>query len=75
LSAKEKANLVRDLKSNSVFTEGFKKIREDQIAVFLNTQSQIETIQKAHDIIGALNKIEDYFNTVLTDEVLFDRKN
>jgi hypothetical protein len=75
LNTKERANLVRDLKSNSVFAEGFKKIREDQIAVFLNTQSQIETIQKAHDIIGALNKIEDYFNTVLTDEVLFDRKN
>lgn len=42
--------------------------------IFTNEQSSMETIKEAHDIICALNKIDQYFNTVLTDEVMFDKR-
>ncbi len=42
--------------------------------MFLNSQSQIEAINDAHDIIRALDRIEDYFQTVLMEEAIFDKK-
>lgn len=45
-----------------------------QVSVFLNSQSQIEAINDAHDIIRALDRIEDYFQTVLMEEAIFDKK-
>lgn len=51
------------------------KIRDDQIKVFTNEQSPIETIKVAHDIIGALNKIDNHFQTVFTEEAMFDKRN
>ena len=43
--------------------------------VFTNERSPIETIKVAHDIIGALNKIDSYFQTVFTEEAIFDKRN
>jgi|TARA_R110000803_G_C11926291_1_gene314930 hypothetical protein len=54
--------------------EVIRDIRELQTSVFLNSQSQIEAITEAHNIIRALDKIDDYFNTVYAEEAIFDKK-
>lgn len=50
------------------------EIREEQISVFLNTATFPEDREAAHDIIVALNKIEDKFNTILADEAIHDKQ-
>jgi len=74
LNIKDKAALARNLSRDETFQEILQIIRDRQSSVFLNSQSQIETIKGAHDIIRALNLIEDQFNTVFTDEAIYDKK-
>ena len=74
MTPKQRANLVRDLKNNPVFIEVVGKIQSDATAVFLNGQSSLETIKDAHDIIRALNKIENYFQTVFSEEAISDKR-
>ena len=74
MTPKQRANMVRDLKSNPVFVEVVGKIQSDATAVFLNGQSPLETIKDAHDIIRALNKIENYFQTVFSEEAISDKR-
>jgi uncharacterized protein (DUF849 family) len=74
LSIKDKAARIRSLSNDDTYKEVIQEIRNAQIDVFLNSRSQNEAINDAHDIIKALDKIEDYFNTVLSDEAIFDKK-
>jgi hypothetical protein len=74
LNIKDKAARIRTLSNDDTYQEVIKEIRNAQVNVFLNSQSQLEAINDAHDIIRALDKIEDYFNTVLSDEAIFDKK-
>jgi hypothetical protein len=50
-------------------------VKVAQMATFLDAKSSSEAREEAHQIIRALNKIEDYINTVLTDEKIFDKTN
>ena len=45
------------------------------MATFLDARSTAESREEAHQIIRALERIEDYINTVLTDEKIFDKTN
>lgn len=74
MNIKAKAARVRTLSNDDTYKEVIKEIRDAQVNVFLNSQSQCEAITDAHDIIRALDKIEDYFHTVLADEAIFDKK-
>lgn len=74
MSIKDKAARIRSLSNDDTYKEVIQEIRNAQIDVFLNSRSQNEAINDAHDIIKALDKIEDYFNTVLSDEAIFDKK-
>jgi len=74
LNIKDKAAKIRTLSNDDTYQEVIKEIRNAQVSVFLNGQSQLEAIHDAHDIIRALDKIEDYFNTVFADEAIFDKK-
>lgn len=74
MNIKDKAARFRNLSNDEAFKEVVQEIKDQQSSVFLNSQSQIETIKDAHDIIKALNYIENYFNTVFTDEAIFDKK-
>jgi hypothetical protein len=74
LNIKDKAAKIRTLSNDDTYQEVIKEIRNAQVSVFLNGQSQLEAINDAHDIIRALDKIEDYFNTVFADEAIFDKK-
>ena len=74
MNIKDKAAKIRTLSNDDTYQEVIKEIRNAQVSVFLNGQSQLEAINDAHDIIRALYKIEDYFNTVFADEAIFDKK-
>lgn len=74
MNIKERASRIRALSNDETYQGVVKEIRNAQVNVFLNSQSQFEAITDAHDIIRALDKIEDYFNTVLSDEAIFDKK-
>ena len=74
MNIKDKASKIRTLSNDDTYQEVIKEIRNAQVSVFLNGQSQLEAINDAHDIIRALDKIEDYFNTVFADEAIFDKK-
>lgn len=74
MNIKDKAALAKNLWRDDTFQEILQRIRDAQTSVFLNSQSQVETIKDAHDIIRALNLIEAQFNTVFTDEAIFDKK-
>jgi len=74
LNIKDKAALAKNLWRDDTFQEILQSIRDRQTSVFLNSQSQLETIKDAHDIIKALNLIEGQFNTVFADEAIYNKK-
>jgi hypothetical protein len=75
LNLKDRAHHTKNLIHDPIFKESFERIREDQIKVFTNEGSPIENIKRAHDIIGALNKIENYFQSIISEEIIFDKRN
>ena len=74
LSIVEKSAKMRTLKADDTFQLALKEITDQQIAVFVNADSTTDQREKAHDMICALRKIDDYFDSVQTDEVMFNRK-
>jgi|TARA_R110000744_G_scaffold89894_1_gene174714 hypothetical protein len=74
LNIKDKAAKVRALSNDDTYKEVIADIRDSQVSVFLNGQSQQEAINDAHDIIRALDKIEDHFQSVYADEAIFDKR-
>ena len=74
LSIVEKSAKMRTLQADDTFQLAFKEITEQQVAVFVNADSTGEQREEAHTIICALRKIEDYFDSVYTDEAMHNRK-
>ena len=74
LSIVEKSAKMRTLQADDTFKLALKEITEQQVAVFVNADSTEEQRGEAHDVIRALIMIEDYFDSVHTDEVMQNRK-
>ena len=74
LSIVEKSAKMRTLQADDTFQLALKEITEQQVAVFVNADSTEEQRGEAHDVIRALRMIEDYFDSVHTDEVMQNRK-
>ena len=70
----EKGAKMRTLQADDTFQLALKEITEQQIAGFRDASSSLELREEAHDIICALNKIDDYFDSVNTDEVMYNHK-
>ena len=70
----EKGAKMRTLQADDTFQLAFKEITEQQIAVFVDADSSTEQREKAHDMICALRKVDDYFDSVQTDEVMYNHK-
>jgi len=70
----EKGAKMRTLQADDTFQLALKEITEQQVAVFMDASSSLELREEAHDIICALNKIDDYFDSVNTDEVMYNHK-
>jgi|TARA_R100001463_G_scaffold107218_1_gene161800 hypothetical protein len=74
LNIKDKAARIRTLKADDTFKEVLSEVKERQIAVFVDVDSSEDQRGKAHNIICALNEIENHLDSVLADEVIYDRK-
>ena len=70
----EKSAKMRTLQADDAFQLALKEINEQQIAVFVDADSSLEQREEAHDMICALRKIDDYFDSVKTDEVMYNHK-
>ncbi len=65
---------MRTLQADDTFKLALQEITDQQIAVFVNADSTTDQREKAHDMICALRKIDDYFDSVQTDEIMYNRK-
>jgi len=74
LSIVEKSAKLRTLQADDTYKLVIKEITEQQVAVFVNADSTEEQRGEAHNIICALRKIEDYFDSAHTDEAMHNRK-
>ena len=74
LSIVEKSAKLRTLQADDTFKLVIKEVQEQQVAVFVNADSTEEQRGEAHDVIRALRLIEDYFDSVYTDEAMHNRK-
>jgi hypothetical protein len=74
LSIVEKSAKLRTLQADDTFKLVIKEVQEQQVAVFVNADSTEEQRGEAHDIIRALRMIEDYFDSIYTDEAMHNRK-
>lgn len=72
---KMKASRVKHLKNDEAFTEVIEEVTKTQISVFLNPGSSEDERKKAHDIVCALQAIEDHIDSILSDEKIFDKRN
>lgn len=75
MSTRTKAARMKTLLKDETFKEVMEEIMEQQIAVFVRADSSIDERNDAHNIVCALRKIEDYFDSVMTDEAMRNRKN
>jgi len=71
---KDKATKIRMLMKDETFKEVMQGVRTAQVGVFLSSSATIESIEEAHQIVVALDKIEAYMQTVLDDEAVYDKK-
>jgi len=74
LSIVEKSARMKTLQADDMFQLAIKEITEQQVAVFVNADSSTDEREEAHNIICALQKIDDYFDSVKTDEAMYNRK-
>jgi hypothetical protein len=74
LSIVEKSARMKTLQADDMFQLAIKEITEQQVAVFVNADSTTDKREEAHNIICALQKIDDYFDSVKTDEAMYNRK-
>ena len=74
MNVKEKSAKIRTLQADDTYQSVITEITNQQVAVFVNADSTREQREEAHNIICALRKIEDYFDSVYTDEAMHDHK-
>ena len=74
LSIVEKSAKLRTLQADDTYKSVIKEITDQQVAMFVNVDSTEEQRGEAHDVIRALRLIEDYFDSVHTDEAMHNRK-
>jgi hypothetical protein len=74
LSIVEKSAKLRTLQADDTYKSVIEEITNQQVAMFVNVDSTQEQREEAHDVIRALRLIEDYFDSVYTDEAMHNRK-
>ncbi|WP_347852107.1 hypothetical protein [Planktomarina sp.] len=72
---KEKASRLKRLNDDPIFKEVIEAVKMLQVSIFTDPNSTTEDRDNAHDIIRALSTIDNYINTALADEKIFDKKN
>lgn len=71
---KDKAGRYKRLAKDETFIELMEIVKSRQVEVFLSSDSDEITIDKAHNIVLALREIEAVIQSVLAEESVFDKK-
>lgn len=70
---KERAHRFKNLLRDDAFREVMDGVKSRQIAVFLSSSATIEQIERARQMVVALNEIEAYIQSALDDEMVYDK--
>ena len=68
------ANIKRLMKDETL-EDVLSEVIERQVNVFLTPESSTEERDDAHDIVRAIGKIQEYFDSVIDDEIIQNRRN
>ena len=71
----EKAARIRTLRKDDTFQEVLAGVKQQQVSVFLTSSSSAEEREEAHGIIRALEQIEGYLDSVITEEKVQGKRN
>lgn len=75
MDIKQRAARARELLNNPAFIQMMTMLREEQVKKFLaSAPNDLDAREQAHSIVTALQAIEDYLNSHITDEKMFDKK-
>ena len=67
---------VERILNDSCFRAIMNKVRTDQVNTFINSApGETEAREEAHTILRALDKIEQAFRSVLTEEAIKEKRN
>jgi len=70
---KDKASAIKRLLEDETFQGVLSAVRQRQVDTFADISSTMEAREEAHAKLRALAEVEIYINTVLTDEMIFDK--
>ena len=71
---KDKAGRYKRLAKDETFIEVLEVAKKRQIDVFLNAASDELAIDKAHSVVLALQEIESVIDSVIAEEMVYDKK-
>lgn len=74
MNIKDRANAIRRLTEDKTFTGVIAAVKQRQIDTFMDVGSTIDQREEAHAKLRAINEIEIYISSVLTDEAIFDKQ-
>jgi hypothetical protein len=66
---------IKRLMKDETLEDVLSEVIERQVSVFLTPESSTEERDDAHDIVRAIGKIQEYFDSVIDDEIIRDRRN
>lgn len=75
MDIKTKAARVRTLQKDDTFQEVLSEVRQQQVRVFMSTSSSLDEREEAHSVIYALEQIEAYLDSVITEEKIQEKRN
>ena len=74
MNKKDKANAYKRLLADDTFKLVLDEVREGQVGIFLNPNSDGEEREKAHNIVIALQSVIDYMDGVIASDIIDDKK-
>ena len=72
---KDKASRYRHLAKDQTFLELMETVAEEQVQVFLSSESTVDDIDNARAIVVALKNIDRTIQRILDEESIYDKHN
>lgn len=74
MNPKEKAHNIRRIANDDTYKDMMADIKKAQTTVFLDSSATMEQIEQAHHVIKGVSKIEEYIQSILDEEAIYDKK-
>ena len=71
---KERAQRFKRLLADETFQEIIEFIKQEQIAVFLDSSATIDDIDKAREIVLGVDEVQRVIRAAIDDEAMEDKK-